>query len=210
MSDSVQKHIFVVDDEVKVLAAVGESLRSLGAEVTCFVRPDKCLERLRRKKCDLLIADLRMPDMDGIELLTRAKRHAPWLPVVIITGYGDIPSAVRATKAGAVDFVEKPLNRKNLLGIVESVLRESDIADTAVGKPLTAIQARVLRLIIDGKSNRRIASLLNRSVRTVEVHRAHVMKKLGVRSLLDLVKRAVSLGLVDVTAEQNSQEPEES
>jgi len=210
MSGFAQQHVFVVDDELKVLEAIGEAIASLGVEVTCFVHPVKCLERLRCERCDLLIADLKMPEMDGIELLTQVKRHAPWVPVLVVTGYGDIPSAVRAIKAGAVDFAEKPLDKKTLLRMVKSILQDSDTANTSVGKPLTAIQAKVLKLIIDGKSNRQIADLLNRSVRTIEVHRAHVMEKLGVRSLLDLVKRAASLGMVDLTTRKGLQESQES
>lgn len=201
-----ERHVFVVDDEVRVLEAIGETLGTLGIEVACFVHPAKCIERLRCEKCDLLIADLRMPEMDGIELLTNVKHHHPWVPVLIVTGYGDIPSAVRAIKAGAEDFIEKPLDKGNLLRMVESILLDSDPANTSVGRPLTAIQTRVLKLIVNGKSNREIADILNRSVRTVEVHRAHMMEKLGVKNLLDLVKRVAELGLVDLPGRQEPAE----
>jgi DNA-binding NarL/FixJ family response regulator len=108
--------------------------------------------------------------------------------------------------------MEKPLDKDNLIRTVKSLLRENTFTRTCVGKPLTAIQMKVLKLVIDGKSNREIAELLGRSVRTIEVHRAHMMEKLGVNSLLDLVKRAVSLGLVDLRArrrpDETAQEPE--
>lgn len=210
MSDGARQHVFVVNYEVKVLEAVAQTLGSLGVQVSCFVNPVKCLERLGRERCDLLIADLKMPEMDGIELLTTVKRHTPWVPVMVVTAYGDVPSAVRAIKAGAVDFVEKPLDKTGFLRRVESILQESDIANTSVGKPLTPLEAKVLKLVVDGKSNRQIADLLERSVRTIEVHRAHVMEKLGARSLLDLVKRAASLGLVDLTATKGSNKPRET
>ncbi|MEA3226922.1 MAG: response regulator [Planctomycetota bacterium] len=200
-----EQKVFVVDDEVKVLEAVGETLGNLGVEVTCFVHPVQCLERLRSQKCDLLIADLRMAEMDGIELLEHVQRHAPWVPVMVMTGYGDVPTAVRAIKAGAIDLIEKPLDKSELISRVKAILRENVFTDTCVGKPLTAIQTKVLKLVIDGKSNKEIAGLLDRSVRTIEVHRAHMMEKLGVNNLLDLVKRAVSLGLIDLTTQQ---EPE--
>lgn len=212
MAGMAQQRVFVVDDEVKVLEAVGETLGNLGVEVTCFVRPIQCLERLRSQKCDLLLADLRMPEMDGIELVTNVKRYAPWVPVVVITGYGDVPTAVRAIKAGAIDFIEKPLDKDELVKRVESILRENVLANACVGRPLTAIQMKVLKLVIDGKSNKEIADLLARSVRTIEVHRAHMMEKLGVSNLLDLIKRAVALGLVDLMTQQEPgqtlQEPE--
>ena len=207
MSASAQQCVFVADDEPKVLEALGETLGSLGVEVTTFVSPRKCLDHLRRQRCDLLIADLKMPEMDGIELLGNVKRCAPWVPVLMITGYGDVPSAVRAIKAGAVDFIEKPLDKKSLLRTVKSVLQGSDAISASAGKPLTAIQAKVLQLVIEGKSNRQIADLLERSVRTVEVHRAHVMQKLGAKNPLDLLKKTASLGLVDLTVAQGSHEP---
>ena len=200
MTNNTERNVFVVDDEVKVLEVVGATLGSLSVEVTCFVHPVKCLERLRSQKCDLLIADLRMPEMDGMELVTNVRRHAPWVPVLIMTGYGDVPTAVRAIQAGAVDLIEKPLDKDTLIRTVKSILRENVLGNTCVGKALTAIQMKVLKMVIDGKSNKEIADLLDRSVRTVEVHRANMMEKLGVSNMLDLVKRAATLGLVDLTA----------
>ena len=192
------QQVFVVDNEVSVLKAIEETLITLDVEVTCFVNPVTCLEQLPSHNCDLLIVDLKMPKMDGIELLTNVKRRIPWLPVLVVTGYGDIPTAVRAIKAGAEDFIEKPLDKGTLLSMVESLLHENEPANTTTGRPLTPTQAKVLKLIIDGNSNREIADLLNRSVRTIEVHRAHVMEKLGVTNMLELIKRAIALGLVDM------------
>ena len=204
MADNAERKVFVVDDEAKVLEVVGETLGRLSVEVTCFVRPVKCLGRLRSQRCDLLIAGLRMPEMDGIELVRNVKRHAPWVPVLIMTDFRDVRSAVRAMKAGAVDLIEKPLDKGDLIRAVESILQENAFSNTCVGKPLTAVQMKVLKMVIDGKSNKEIADLLDRSVRTIEVHRAHMMEKLDVSNLLDLVKRAATLGLVDLTAGQKS------
>ncbi|MHC4431796.1 MAG: response regulator transcription factor [Planctomycetota bacterium] len=202
MRPSRERKVFVIDDEVKVLEAVGKALGSLSVEVTCFVRPSKCLGLLRSQKCDLLIADLKMPEMDGIEFVTNVQRYAPWVPVLVMTEHGDVPGAVRAMKAGAIDLVEKPLEKDNLIRTVESILQEDVLSNACVGKPLTAVQTKVLKMVIDGKSNKEIADLLDRSVRTIEVHRAHMMERLGVSSLLELVKRAAALGLVDLTAGQ--------
>jgi two-component system response regulator FixJ len=202
MTDNTERKVFVVDGEVKVLEVVGKALGSLSVEVTCFVRPGKCLGLLRSQKCDLLIADLEMPEMDGIELVTNVKRHAPWVPVLVMTQHGDVSGAVRAMKAGAVDLIEKPLDKDNLIRRVESILQESALSNTCVDKPLTVIQMKVLKMVVDGMTNKEIADLLDRSVRTVEVHRAHMMAKLSVSNLLDLVKRAVALGLIDLTAGQ--------
>ncbi|UCF15305.1 MAG: response regulator transcription factor [Phycisphaerales bacterium] len=200
------QQVFVVDDEASVLKAIEETLVTLGVEVTYFVNPVKCLERLLAQKCDLLIADLKMPEMDGIELLMNVKRRIPWVPVLVVTGYGDIPTAVRAIKAGAVDFIEKPLEKGTLLSTVELILQNNGPANTVVGRPLTPTQTKVLELVIEGNSNREIADLLSRSVRTIEVHRAHVMEKLGVKNLLELIKRAIALGLVDLSVDQETEQ----
>jgi FixJ family two-component response regulator len=207
MTKSNSKHIFFVDDERKVCEIIRETLEKSGAIVSCFVHAAECLERLRSQKCDLLIADLKMPEMHGIELVTKVKRLTPRVPVLIITGYGDVPTAVKAIKAGAVDFVEKPLDKKSFVERVQSILGENgNRHDTHSGKPLTRSETRVLKLVIDGKSNKEIASLLKRSKRTIEVHRARVMRKLGVDNLIDLVKRTAAMGLVE---SQASEEPGE-
>lgn len=194
----LEQSVFVVDDEPRVREAICETIETSGLKVTCFDSAIECIERLRREKCDLLITDLKMPQMDGLELLTKVRVIAPWLPVLIITGYGDIPTAVKAVKAGVANFIEKPLVKKDFVRQVTSLLAESASLNAHVGTPLTQGEARVLKLIVDGKSNKEIASLLNRSVRTVEVHRSRVMEKLDVENLIDLVKRAATMGLVDL------------
>lgn len=191
-----RQNVFVVDDEPNVLQALGETLKNLGVEVTCFVDPSRCLEQVQAQQCDLVVTDLKMPVMDGIELLKRVKKIAPLVPVVILTGYADVPTAVTGIKAGAEDFLEKPFVKKDLLQRLKSILDENTSFDNHVGKPLTRMEMKVLNLVVDGKSNKEIASLLNRSIRTVEVHRAHMMDKLGVHNLTDLTKRATTMGLV--------------
>jgi len=193
--NSIQ-NVFVVDDEPNVLQAIGETLGNLSVEVTCFVDPARCIKQVKAQQCDLIVTDLKMPGMDGIELLKRVKKIAPWVPVVILTGYADVPTAVTGIKAGAEDFLEKPFVKKDLLQRIKAILEENTSIDNHVGKPLTRMETKVLNLVVDGKSNMEIASLLNRSVRTVEVHRAHMMDKLGVHNLTDLIKRATTMGLV--------------
>ena len=146
------------------------------------------------QKCDLLITDLRMPEMDCIELLRRTRLIAPWVPVLIITGYGDVPTAVEAIKAGAADFIEKPLDKRSFVLKVKSLLPENG-NHKHLGEPLTQTEQRVLKLVLGGKSNKEIANLLKRSKRTIEVHRARVMRKLGAESLVDLVKLTATMGL---------------
>ena len=198
MTNIVEKHIFFLDDEPTIREVVRETLEESDFKVSCFGSPIECLAQLRSKKCDLLITDLKMPEKDGIELLVDVKHLAPWVPVLMITGYGDIPTAVKAMKAGAADFIEKPLDKKNFVRKIRSVLHKNVATHPDLGDSLTRNETRVLQLIIDGKSNKEIGNLLHRSSRTIEVHRAHIMHKLGVDNLIDLVKRVASMGLVDL------------
>jgi FixJ family two-component response regulator len=194
MVDIEEQFVFLVDDEPEVRRAIGETLERTGLNVKCFDCGADCLEDLTCQRCDLLIADLKMPGMDGIELLRHAKVVAPWVPVLIVTGYGDIPTAVEAIKTGADDFIEKPLDKMYLVQRAKSLLARNG-NHNHLGKSLTESEKKVLKLVLDGKSNREIAGLLSRSVRTVEVHRAHIMHKLGVDNLVDLVKRTAAMGL---------------
>ena len=202
MANIVEKHIFFLDDEPAIREVVRETLENSKFKVSCFGNPIECLARLRSKKCDLLITDLRMPEKDGIELLMDVQHLAPWIPVLMITGFGDIPTAVKAMKAGAVDFIEKPLEKKNFVRKIKSILKQNVFIHPDLGTSLTRNETKILQLIIDGKSNKEIANLLHRSARTVEVHRTHLMHKLGVDNLVDLVKRVASMGLVDLEEKQ--------
>lgn len=206
MSVIPERHIFFLDDESEIRNVIKETLEGADIKVSCFACPAECLAQLRCQKCDLLITDLRMPEKDGLELLADVKHLAPWVPVLVITGYGDVPTAVKAIKGGAVDFIEKPLAKKAFLQKVRSILQESTPVDVSVGQPLTRTEMSVLRYVIDGKSNRDIADLLHRSVRTVEVHRAHIMHKFGVDNVIDLIKLGMARGLVNLEAKQESQE----
>ena len=203
MKDNTKQHIFFVDDEPMIRKVVGETLEESGFKVSCFASAADCLEKLRSQACDLLITDVKMPDIDGIELLTEVQHIVPWLPVLLVTGYGDVPMATAAFKAGAVDFIEKPLDKQVLLSAVESALKWINPPDPILGKVLTRTEKKVLRLILDGKSNKEIALLLGRAMRTIEVHRSRIMRKLGVNNAVDLVKRAGALGLLELTTNKS-------
>lgn len=198
MANIVEKRIFFLDDEPTICVVVKEALEDSNFTVSCFDNPTECLARLHSEKCDLLITDLKMPEKDGIELLMDVQHLAPWVPVLIITGYGDSQTAVKAMKAGAVDFIEKPLEKKNFVRKIKSILKQHVSTHPDLGTSLTWTEKKILQLIIDGKSNKEIAIILNRSVRTVEVHRAHIMHKLGSDNLFDLIKRVAAMGLVDL------------
>lgn len=191
-----EQHVFLVDDEPKVCKIIGRTLERVGLKVSCFARAEDCVKELRSGRCDLLITDMKMPGKNGMELLTEVKRAIPSLPVVVITGYGDVLMAVEALKRGASDFLEKPLERQSLLSAVESSLSKDPHRHHPVGKVLTRTERTVLDLILESKSTKEIALLLDRSCRTVEDHRNHIMRKLGVDNLIDLVKQVAIVRLV--------------
>ena len=195
MTNIAKQHVFFVDDKPKVRKVVGRTLKQIGLKVSCFASGAECLKQLRSRRCNLLITDVKMPEMDGIELLTEVKRIIPSLPVLIVTGYGDIPMAVEALKVGASEFIEKPLERQSFLSVVESVLKRNAQIHWLVGSVLTKTEMEVLRLILDGKSTKEMAMLRDRSVKSIERHRSRIMRKLGVDNLVDLVKQTAVVRL---------------
>ena len=206
MAADIEQHIFFLDDEPTIRDVVRETLEDSKFKVSCFGNPSECLAGLRATKCDLLITDLKMPEKDGIELLADVQQLAPWVPVLMITGYGDIPTAVKAMKAGAVDFIEKPLEKKNFVRKIKSILKKNVSTHPDLGTSLTRAEKKILQLVIDGKSNKEISMLLHRSSRTIEVHRAHIMHKLGVDNLVDLVKRVAVMGLINLEGKKPLEE----
>ncbi len=196
MENADAAQVVFVDDEPTVCDAVRKTLERAGMSVRCFHGADDCLAYLAQGRCDLLITDVRMPGKDGIELLHEARKHLPWLPVVVVTGCGDVPMAVRALKSGAADFIEKPLERDTLLGTIKALLARSAAQGVFSDLALTKAEMRVLRLILEGKNNRDVAAALHRSPRTVEVHRGHLMQKMGAGNLVELLRRAADLGLL--------------
>ena len=191
------KHVYFVDDEPDVRDVVRKTLERRGMEVSTFASSGSCLRDPNLPKCDLLITDVMMPGTDGLGLLGQVTQKCPWLPVVVLTGVGDIPMAVRALKAGASDFIEKPLDRESFLNLVERVLEQSGAEDALLGEELTVAERKILSLVLEGANSREIADRLSRSRRTIEVHRSHIMRKLGVENLVDLVKRAAAMGLLE-------------
>jgi len=197
MINNNKQHIFFVDDEPEICKIVCSTLEETGFKVSTFARGADCLIQLRHQICDLLITDVKMPGMNGLGLLTEVKRLIPSLPVLVISGYGDIPTAVKALKEGALDFIEKPLNRKTLLSAVESALSQNHRPKQAVKQILTKSEMKVLRLLLNGKRTKEIARLQHRSIRTIEDHRSHIMHKLGVDNLVDLVKQTTVVRLLN-------------
>jgi len=193
-----QYDVFFVDDDAGIRELVSKDLEGIDCKVSCFANAADCLEQLGKQNCNLLITDVKMPGMDGLTLLSRARRVAPWVSVMVITGFGDIPMSVRALKLGAVDFVEKPLDRKAFLHKVKTILIQDDFVDTPVSQILTEVEKKVLKLILEGKGNKEMAYILGRAMRTVERHRSDIMHKFGVDNIVDLVKKAALINLDDV------------
>ena len=189
--------VFFVDDDAGIRELISEELERLGCRFRSFARAADCLEVIAKENCDLLVTDVKMPGMDGLSLLNRVKQAAPWVPVIVITGFGDIPMSVRAVKSGAVDFIEKPLDRKVFLHKVRTALEQSNFVDIPVHKGLTKSERKVLNLLLQGKANKEIAYILGRTVRTIERHRSKVMHKFNVDNVVDLVKKAGLMNLDD-------------
>jgi two-component system response regulator FixJ len=188
--DLHEAHVLLVDDDPGIQGAVKRALESSGTRVSVFSSAEACVNALGQQTCDAVIADIIMDGMGGMSLLHNIKRHFPWLPVIIVTGYGDIPLAVAAMKAGAADFLEKPLDRQQLLSAVKRVLDAAVKPDHALRQGLSRMEAQVLRNILDGKTSRQIATALNRSIRTIEAHRHRLLHKFGAKNVAQLVQRA--------------------
>lgn len=181
--------IFLVDDEPGVSQAIAVTLQREKYQVHCFNAAEECLNVLASEECDLLITDINMPGINGIELLNRAQNICPFLPLLAITGYGNVQIAVGAIKAGAVDFIEKPLEREAFLTKVKAAVEQSVRNKLKQNNGLTATESRILELIVTGKCNKEIARMLHRSIRTVEDHRHNIMRKIGAVNIVELVQK---------------------
>ena len=200
MTDDPRHVVFFVDDEPPVCYAVARILDRNDFAVRTFHSAEECLHALEHHKCDLLIVDQKLPGMTGLAFLSRVHQNWPALPVLLVTGHGDIRLAVQAIKAGAADFLEKPLDLDTFLPLVQETIQKAHHLEfrrhKLYGKPLTQAEKRVLKHLIDGKTNRQIADELHRSIRTVEDHRHHIMAKLGARNVVDVIKIAGNLDLI--------------
>lgn len=200
----MSEHILIVDDDPDVRDSLKALLESAGYRVHDFASPEAILADGDLDGAACLVADIRMPGMDGLSLQQEILKRDIILPVIFVTGHGDVPLAVRAMKAGAVDFVEKPFDDELLLaGIEKAVALKSQVSDEAalakaaqkkIGR-LTPREREVLEHLVAGRPNKIIAYELDISPRTVEIHRAHLMEKMGARSLSDLVRTALAAGV---------------
>jgi two-component system response regulator FixJ len=196
--------ILIVDDDADVRDSLRALLESAGFDVRDFDSAKAVLADATIAQGACLIADIRMPDMDGLTLQEELVNRKVGLPVIIVTGHGDVPLAVRAMRAGAVDFIEKPFDDELLLQSIKQALLfrkesrgQASLAQTAAARIalLTERERQVLECLVAGKANKVIAYELDISPRTVEIHRAHVMEKMQARSLSDVVRLALAAGL---------------
>jgi two-component system response regulator FixJ len=196
--------VHIIDDDAAVRRALVRLLRSMGFTAMTYETAQAVLEDAATLSSGCLLLDLQMPGMDGIELLGRLGELGVDLPVIVVTGHGDVPTAVKAMKAGAVDFIEKPIDEDQLLATVNAALAENEPSarDHEAARAaeqmarLSPRERQVLDGIAVGRPNKLIAYDLGISVRTVEVHRARMLDRLGVRYIAEAIRIALMAALV--------------
>jgi FixJ family two-component response regulator len=194
--------IYIVDDDDGMRRALTVLMTTVGYTPVAFDKPSEFLTKYNPNQPSCLVLDVRMPEMSGLEVQQHLNRNGSMLPVILVSGHGDIPMAVQAMKDGAFDFLQKPFRDQDLLDRIngalkldaknrESVDRLADLRQRS--ESLTPREREVMALVVDGRANKVIAIDLGLSERTVEIHRANVMEKMGARSVAHLVKMHLTL-----------------
>ncbi|MCW8933627.1 MAG: response regulator [Gammaproteobacteria bacterium] len=192
--------IHIVDDDNAIRQSLSLLMKSEGIPVKVYESAESFLNSYKQNKGECLLLDIRMPGMSGLELLDELRDLDISIPVIFITGHGDVSMAVQAMKAGATDFIEKPFDSDYLIRRTKDCLNECICLSNSIElkkqmnerlSRLTKRETQVMNLLVDGKHNKAIAHELNISVRTVELHRAKVMEKLNAHSLSDVVRTSI-------------------
>ena len=200
-----QRVVHIVDDDAAVRRALVRLLKSVGFTVIAYETAHQVLDAAAGLTSGCILLDVQMPRMGGLELLARLSELGIGLPVIVVTGHGDVPTAVRAMKAGAVDFIEKPIDEAQLFAAIDAALAEEKSAarDREAARAteqmalLSPRERQVIEAIAVGRPNKLIAYDLGISVRTVEVHRAHLMDRLAVRNIAEAIRIAVMAALAE-------------
>jgi FixJ family two-component response regulator len=213
METGMTGSVCVIDDDAGVRGAIGSLMRSGGYEVRLYEGTAQFLEAGLPPNACCLVLDIRLSGENGLEFQERLLALGIDVPVILMTGYGDIPMTVRGMKAGAVDFLPKPFDDEQLIAAVETALakdreRRAQAADAGELQDkfasLTPREAEVLRLVVAGLMNKQVAARLELSEITVKIHRGNVMRKMAAQSLADLVRMAEILGIRDATIHRYS------
>ncbi|GAB2679240.1 response regulator [Aliiglaciecola sp. 3_MG-2023] len=192
-----QQTVFIIDDDEGIRDGMEMLLASIGLRAKTFANGNEFLEVFNHDMKGCIVLDIRMPKMSGLELQSKLKQLNSMLPIIFITGHGDIPMAVEAMRNGALDFIRKPFNEQNLIDRINEALALNTKQNISIFNKqnevkkinlLSSREKEVFDLVADGAMNKMIASELNISERTVEVHRSHVMEKLGAKTLAQLVR----------------------
>lgn len=196
--------VYLLDDEPELVKALTRLLRAKRFEVRGFISVGAFLKAYNPQESACLVLDMAMPELDGLELQRRLSRQEIPLPIIFLTGHGDIPMSVRAIKAGATDFLTKPVDAAVLVAAVRVALQtaenrrqtfaEMQVLKTRFAK-LTPREREVMEHIVAGQLNKQVAADLGTGEQNIKLHRAHVMEKMGVESLADLVRAAERLGV---------------
>ncbi len=197
--------VFIVDDDEQMRNALSLLMESVGLNTESYASAQEYLDQFDVDKPGCLILDVRMPGISGLDLQARLAAERIHPAIIIITGHGDVPMAVRAVTAGAVDFIEKPFNNQSMLDTVHKAI-EQDAIQRGESSWIQDIEARyndltprekeVLQFVIEGKRNKIIAADMNISQSTVEAHRSRVMEKMAAETLSDLMRMALTLKLI--------------
>jgi FixJ family two-component response regulator len=199
-----QPFVFVVDDDASVRAGLARLFRSVQLSVEVFASAQEFLATERREVPSCLVLDVRLPGLSGFDFQVELTKADIRIPIIYITGHGDIPMTVRAMKAGAVDFLAKPFRDQDLLDAVATAIQrdrarrehENTVADLKIHfASLTPREREIMALVASGLMSKQIAARIELSEITVKVHRSHIMKKMGARSVADLVRIAGALGM---------------
>ena len=201
--------VFVIDDDASMRDSLKWFLQTVGLPAETFASAEEFLESFSGDRPGCIVLDVRMPESSGLELQERLKDEPAAPPILMISGHGDVPMAVRAMQNGAFDFIEKPVGDQVLLERIQKAIaldRENRAArelQARFEKRMALLSTRereVFEIVVAGCPNKVVASRLGLSTKTIEVHRAHVMKKMKAKSLADLVKMAVALNVTKAEA----------